>query len=319
MRTNPYADDHPRTRHQKVFKSYSEQLELLESHGMLINDRQLALEYLQRVNYYRLSGYWYPFREVSKPGSPTPERLDTFYPNTRFEDVVALYEFDSTLRITFLEVLAPIELALRTLIGHELGRLHRYAHLMPELLAVPADRPDKYKKWFDDYSRKLSRSTEDFVDHHKKKYGGRLPVWAAMEILDWGSLAHLYEMCPAATKSEIANYCNLTPPQLISWLKGLNIVRNLAAHHARMFNRTYRKPKLPKSLSPVKLRVRFNRSFGMATVALYLDQTLGNEKGHLLFELFENYPEIEPVPIEHTGAPANWWQLPHWNIYSRSL
>ena len=58
-----------------------------------VGDRKRAADVLRRVNYYRLSGYWYPFRQQIGGG-----RVDDFYPGTRLDDVVALYEFDARLR-----------------------------------------------------------------------------------------------------------------------------------------------------------------------------------------------------------------------------
>lgn len=51
----------------KPWKSYEEQLDLLIVRGLVVTDRSKALDYLQRIGYYRLSGYWYPFRERSGP------------------------------------------------------------------------------------------------------------------------------------------------------------------------------------------------------------------------------------------------------------
>lgn len=51
--------------YSKPWLSYNDQLTLLESRGLLITDRAAALEYLERIGYYRLSGYWYAFRERS--------------------------------------------------------------------------------------------------------------------------------------------------------------------------------------------------------------------------------------------------------------
>ncbi|MEV7605794.1 Abi family protein [Paenarthrobacter sp. NPDC089322] len=57
---------------------------------MAIADREAAIEQLQRINYYRLSGYWYTFRRQRPSG-----RDDSFYPGTSFTDVVSLYGFDA--------------------------------------------------------------------------------------------------------------------------------------------------------------------------------------------------------------------------------
>ena len=50
----------------KQFKTYGEQVELLRQRGMRVNDPQHAETLLARLNYYRLSGYWYPMRRFSQ-------------------------------------------------------------------------------------------------------------------------------------------------------------------------------------------------------------------------------------------------------------
>lgn len=69
----------------KAYRTYEEQVDLLAGRGMAIGDRGKAIATLQRVNYYRLSGYWYPFRQ--QVGG---KRVDDFYPGTSLDDVVAL-------------------------------------------------------------------------------------------------------------------------------------------------------------------------------------------------------------------------------------
>ena len=52
--SNPY---------DKPYKSVAEQIALLLSRGMTIAGIPAATTYLERMGYYRLSGYWYPFRK----------------------------------------------------------------------------------------------------------------------------------------------------------------------------------------------------------------------------------------------------------------
>jgi abortive infection bacteriophage resistance protein len=51
----------------KPWKSYEEQLDQLMRRGMQVTDKGRALDHLERIGYYRLSGYWYAFRERSGP------------------------------------------------------------------------------------------------------------------------------------------------------------------------------------------------------------------------------------------------------------
>ncbi|MGV9197176.1 Abi family protein [Arcanobacterium canis] len=306
----------------KVFKTHGEQIALLRSRGMDITDEAAALHVLERVNYYRLSGYWYPFRVPSPDGA---HRLDEFIEGTAFDDVVSLYAFDERLRVATFTVLTPIELALRSMLGHELGRIDPLIHLRPELLGPVArksisDEPSKqYSMWHGRYSKELSVSREDFVAHHRHKYGGQLPVWAAVEVMDWGSLTYLYRLAPSSVRDTLSARAGLTAAQLGSWIKVLNIVRNYSAHHARMFNRVYAlKPRLPKTGTHLTLDAVapvINRCFGQLTLIQYLLKVWDIGDQTLLPEVVATYPNICALPISHLGAPDNWHELPLWNTW----
>ena len=93
----------------KEWITFEDQLELLKRRGLHVDDDAAALGYLRRIGYYRLSGYWYPLREIDHAASTKagrPLRLDTFVPGSRFEDVVRLYVFDKKLRLLALDALS---------------------------------------------------------------------------------------------------------------------------------------------------------------------------------------------------------------------
>lgn len=304
----------------KDFKSHGQQIELLRSRGMHIEDEAAARRALERVNYYRLSGYWYPYRERS---SNDGKRLDGFVNGTSFEEVFALYEFDERLRAGVFTCLTPIELAFRSTLGHELGRIDPLIHLKPNLLGPVARDPGRsaeasriYKKWKRLFDKELSRSREDFVVHHKEKYAGQLPIWAAVEVIDWGALSYLYQLAPLGVRDTIASRIRLTAAQLGSWLRALNIVRNYSAHHARMFNRVYAlKPKLPAEQDVPELvpaANAINRSFGQLTLIQYLLAELGVGDTTILPSILTTYPRTKLLSLSHMGAPTDWNKLLLW-------
>ena len=286
-------------------------MEILAGRGMDMGDRDAAVETLRRVNYYRLSGYWYPFRRKTPSGCE-----DGFYAGTRFDDVVALYEFDVRLRAATFASLAPIELAVRALLGHGLGRIDPCAHLDISKLGPTAQHGDGYSKWVERYKKELGRSHEDFVDHHRRKYGGRLPVWAATELMDWGSLTHLYGFSPRGVQDAVAAECGLSAPQLTSWLKTLNLVRNTCAHHGRLFNRVHAiSPKLPKAGRHPALdaaSAERNRTFARLSLIQFLSDRLGIGRSRILPDVVKSFPAVTIVPISHMGAPGDWWKNPLW-------
>ena len=294
----------------KAYHTYDEQVELLVERGMDVGDRDHAAGVLRRINYYRLSGYWYPFRQQSSTG-----RSDDFYPGTRLDDVVALYEFDARLRAATFSVLAPIELAFRALLGHELGRIDPCAHLNPTLLSPTArDRAgresESYRRWRESYEWKLGQSREDFVAHHHTKYGSKLPVWAAVELLDWGALSYLYGFAPRNVQESIAGVCGLSSPQLTSWLKTLNLLRNSCAHHGRLFNRVHTfTPKLPKVGIHPDLDTatpQWSRTFGQLTLIQFLLDRLELGRMRMLPAVVKSYPRVTLIPLSHFGAERDW-------------
>ena len=90
----------------KPAKSFVEQVQLLQSRGMIVDDVQESIFYLQHLNYYRLSAYWLPFE--------LDHKTHQFKPDTKFEDVLRLYIFDRELRLLVLDGIERIEVSVRS-------------------------------------------------------------------------------------------------------------------------------------------------------------------------------------------------------------
>lgn len=300
----------------KPFLHLDEQLALLLSRGMEIRDLDRAKRDLTKLNYYRLSGYWHTMREVEPR---TGRSLDTFREGTSFELVMALYEFDARLRAAVFNSLSPIELAIRALLGHALGGEHPFAHLDPDRLSALARQPARgrrtetnHDRWLVKYRRALANSREEFVIHHRSR-DAELPVWVAVEVMDWGLLSHLFRLASVSARNAVAEQCELTPPQLESWLRALNVLRNHAAHHARMFNRSFDiKPRLPRGEAFDIVRDVTNRAFGQLTLIRQLDSVLTLHASDSLIEVLESYPDQDLVPFDRIGAPQGWRECTLW-------
>jgi abortive infection bacteriophage resistance protein len=183
------------------------------------------------------------------------------------------------------------------------------AHLDPGKLG-PTARGERYDRWLKGYEFELRQSREDFVAHHHAKYGGRLPVWAAVELLDWGGLTYLYGFAPRGVQDRVADVCGLSAPQLTSWLKSLNLVRNTCAHHGRLFNRVHTiSPKLPRLGRQPDLdavATEWHRTFGQLTLVQFLLDQLQVGRKTLLPVVLKSFPSVQAVPIAHMGAPSDW-------------
>ena len=299
------------TPYGKPWLSMHDQAELLESRGLV--GARSRIDDLAHFGYYRLSGYWYPFRALSPDG----ERLDHFFEGTTFDDVLAIHHFDTELRDTVWRCISHIELHLRVAVGYELGRLGSFAHLDR---AVLDERTANQK--FDQFRKSLAnlqaRSKEDFVQHHERHYEGQMPVWVATEIMQLGQLVTLYEMTPFECRAAIADHFGARADELRSWLKAINIVRNVVAHHGRLWNRAIgMKPQLNRRKQEPLLdhaRASVDRVYGTLAVIAYL---LRHDDRHdLVGQLrhsVEQFPSIRTLSPDMMMLPENWQDLPLWS------
>ena len=303
----------------KPFITIGQQLDLLESRGMLIEDRVVAAHALETIGYYRLSGYSYPFRRSL---THVKDRDQAFAEDTHFTDVLSLYAFDVRLRSTVFAQLACIEIALRTWIGNEVGKIDPAMHLDVMKLGPVAQQVDKrtgktrYETWKEEYDRKLSTSNEDFAKHHRQSCGGELPIWVAVQLLDWGALQTLFSMLPRDVQDAIVASVGVTAREMKSWLNALRVLRNISAHHSRLFNRVFpSKPLLPKAVEVSEVIGNSgpnNRVFYLLSLTQYfLDRFKIGDKTALP-SVLADFPIVPQINILSMGAPMNWKSLGLW-------
>ncbi|OEC49297.1 abortive phage resistance protein [Aeromonas sp. ANP5] len=324
--------------YSKPWLSHREQLNQLQQRGMTVTDEEAALDYLERIGYYRLSGYWYPFRERSgevvllseqgrKPQKVRTTRLvmEGFKPGSRFIDAVELYVFDKRLRLLTMDALERIEIAIRVDISHTLGHLDPFAYLKPEYLFTDFCQKldsktglSEHHAWLASHARLIGRSKEEFVKHNKNRYGLPLPIWVACEVWDFGTMSMLYAGMRPEEQDQIASTYGITNGRVFaSWLRSLNYLRNVCAHHSRLWNRNIAdQPKLPSSSAIPWIAEYEHNEHALARCFLLLRICR-----HLLIHInpnstwpqrmrehLEEFPDLEHLGLNVAGmgAPANW-------------
>ena len=311
------------------------QVELLVSRGLEIDDRDEAERVLRAVGYYRLSGYWYPYRQPSPTGLG---RADDFIAGTSFDQVARLYDFDRRLKLHLLDALERIEIAVRVQVGHVLGRRGgAYAHLVPANLdgrflqpRVVGD-PSRYDEWIRRTQDAQRRSREDFVEHFRARYDGRLPIWAVTEILDFGGVSALYNGLIRADRDEIARELGAfdaagqgNGAALGNWLWVINYLRNVCAHHSRLWNRNMDVQIAPARLQSIGPLARLHggppaqvaRVFGPLCLVMFLlaevcaEDVAARWRDDLL-RLLESAMRGTGRSVREMGFPGDWtgWAL----------
>jgi abortive infection bacteriophage resistance protein len=236
----------------KPWLSLEAQMGRLQDRGVDVGSRAGATAVLRRVGYYRLTGYLYPFRESERyrddRGREHVRICSEYRPGTSIAYAAELIDFDRTLRMLVLDAVERIEVSLRMQIGYTLGARSAFAHrdpanFVPAFVAgEPGARPGEpdtgLGRWLARVQERQNRSDEAFVLHFRERYDGILPIWALTEILELGHLGRLYGALQNDLSTTIANAYSVPTKKIFgSWIASINYVRNVAAHHARLFNR----------------------------------------------------------------------------------
>ena len=288
--------------YNKPALTYEEQADQLLKRGLKA-DRSFLIEILKNVNYYRLSGYWYPFRNF-------PD--DTFLPNTELTTIWRRYTFDRQLRLLILDGIERIEISLRTSLTYEIA--HEFgAFDYQSQSTLPNLNETEFQKLITNLHKEYGKSKEPFSSHFQKKYGDShdcLPIWMITEIITFGTLFTFYRGISKKSLKRIAKLYNLNGPVLLSWVGTLNVIRNICAHHGRLWNRELGyKPILPDQDAWSQLSN--NRIFSVLTIIKYSIDLIAKQSSwsSRLYELLQKYTD---VPSQQMGFPNNWQELTIW-------
>lgn len=297
---------------EKKASSIQEQIVKLKERGLAIEESDNAEHYLSHISYYRLAGYWWPMQ--------ADKELHQFKPNSRFKDVIALYNFDRELRILIFDVIEKIEISLRTKLIYHLS--HEFDPWWFQNIDLFINSSEIIKT-LAAIEEEIERSKDAFIKEHKKKHKNDLrfpPAWKTLELTSFGSLSKLYGNLKNNIKSKdtiAKEYGTANHTFLPSWLQSIAQIRNYCAHHSRIWNKNL--PGRPKLLSnppnPWISDVITESDFQFLYIHLcclkYLLDTIQpcNSFKNNLVDLLAKYPSVDPNAL---GLKINWQNQPLW-------
>lgn len=286
--------------YSKQLISFTDQITLLKQRGLILEDEVRALHLLQNISYYRLSGYWYPLladkqRHIFKPGST-------------FEAAYNIYKFDSELRKLIIAELEKIEVAVRTQTAYILSTQY-HAHWFEDSSLF--SNPVRHTKVLAKIEEEYNRSDEEFITAFKAKYSDHFPPsWMTMEIASFGTLSILYgNLQPGRAKRSIAAYFGLPDTVFASWLHCIVYVRNICAHHSRLWNKILSiRPLMPRSPRNTFIALPASgtqQTYFVLSMIIYLLNTVNPNHSFIsrFKELLNRYPSID---VRAMGFPINW-------------
>jgi len=287
---------------------------------------------LENIGYYRIGGYAYPFL--------TPPTRKVFKPGTTWNQIARIYEFDRELRLLVCDAIERIEVGIRA----RIVSATTMEALPASATALPGAAPVIWgSHWYLDalrfhpkfdhgkfianvekevgvkyapvtHSRILPVGhAEKFIEHYYTKYGNPYlpPFWMVAEVLTLGSLSLLYNgLGDSSLKARIAQPFGLTAKVMTSWLHSLSHLRNICAHHGRLWNRTFSiSPKVPPHLTAtIHAPNRFEGHATLLVEMLHVTAPADNWKARFR-ALIARFPEVDPSAM---GFGPSWtttfWQ-----------
>jgi len=310
----------------------------LAARGLIVPDRDRAIRYLRHIGYYRLSPYTIPFQQ----GRPDHQ----FRSGVQFNDVLDLYVFDRALRLLVMDALERVEVAVRAALTDHMSMTHDDPHWYMnhqhfrdrgthrQLLKIVRSMCDgrllgaaepvglSSAPGHRDAAGDSALIHRSALEHYLTTYGTpeMPPSWLMVETLTIGQLSSTYRnLRQRSDRTAVARSLGLTAPVLESWMQTYVRVRNICAHHGRLWNvglGVY--PVIPTSPSVSWLaddRALPERSMKrLYPVLVSLQSILDSVSPHSgwasrLRDLLDSRP---PMNLAGMGIPAGWSNDDFW-------
>lgn len=292
--------------YSKQIQPFTRQIDILKQRGMVISDENDAEAWLRKVSYYRMSGYWYPLL--------ADRQNHIFKTGSTFEKARMLYEFDSHLRQLVLSYIECIEVAVRTQMAYVMSMAYN-GYWFEDINLF--SHQSKYARTFASIKDEYQRSDEQFVRSFRRKYSDPLPPsWITLEITSFGTMSIIYQnLKPGLPKRDVAAAFGVSDTVFASWLHTLVYIRNICAHHARLWNRTLGvrplMPRRPHRIFITQPTINTQRVYFVLAIIRYWLNIIEPENTMTqdLTTLFSNYPDVYSGAL---GFPNCWQQEPLW-------
>ncbi len=174
------------------------------------------------------------------------------------------------------------------------------------------DDPIKHAEAVADLTKEIRRSKDTFVKHHNRTYDDPAlpPTWMVAEVMSFGALSKWIDnLRHRPDRQAIAKPFVLDERVFTSFAHHVSIIRNIAAHHGRLWNKRFAFTMiLPRSPGQLPVAMRGADQRLLHNTLVMLDHLLsvvapGNEWRRRVVDLITGCPQANPAMM---GFPADW-------------
>lgn len=280
-----------KSRELKRPTTIEEQIEILKSRNVKIENEEYAKNFLKIFNYYFVTGYLHPYK-LSNDKYNFP--------------IVYQIKFDMRLREICMYCIDIIEKGLKTIIAYHFSHNYECGNIAySDSLFFPGYE-EKHKRLMFHYNSLVYNNKDlPFVKHNKEKYD-ILPTWVAIELFTMGNIENFFKILNSNAVKKIEKTIGFPKNKISNWIENIRIFRNMVAHNQRLYN-------FPIMSTPIKAKEykgQTGRIFDYVVVMkyLFLDKEDWNEyvipRFEYIFDDFKNEIDLKCI-----GFPENWKEI----------
>ena len=251
---------------EKTFKTIDEQIEILKSRNIIINDYDKAYKILSKNNYYYLiNGYKDLFIDKAS-------KEEKYIKNTKLEEIYALYEFDKDIKINLLKYLLLIENEIDSYIAYEFSKVYGHKnYLIPNNFNNLNFKNNLIDKFINDVNLEIQyqyKNSNEMIVHYIDKYN-YVPLWVLVRVLSFGKISRFYSLMKPKEQNTISKKYNLRINEFKIILHNLTLVRNICAHDEKLYD-IKMKSRISNNIYHKKLKIESkNGNYQYATRDLF--------------------------------------------------
>jgi len=235
---------------------------------------------------------------------------------TTLNEIIEIMDFDNELRLLVFNAVSILERWVRTDLIYNFSIHFNDAFAYTKYSSYPKQPQYMVDKFIKFIKGEMNHSKEVFVQHYKIRYyqENYLPAWMAAEIMSMGTMNRFYQLMDKNLKSQTVEVFNVHEVVFHSWLNSIRNVRNICAHHNRLWNRDLSFiPKIPKkSIDWSQYKVRNDKKlFLLLSIINYMLKQINCHPSFKseLDTLFIKYRNIRIIKMDF---PQNWGKYNFW-------
>lgn len=290
-----------------------QQLELLKSRNMTIEDEENCARFLSKVSYYKLRGYWIPFELKSSD-------KHSFKAETTLDSIIDIYELDFSLRPLIFKIIGELEISIKANFV-ELANVINIAHIEPN---IPLSHFYLSQSLFSSssYSKNISyllkefesnKSKLVFIDAYKSTYTDPKlpPIWSAVELMTFGDIAKWIRSLDDKRYSDyFAKKMFWQKKHFDNFLFMTTTLRNICAHHGKLFDSIiYGSPLYNQNVIALLNNKRGHKLWNSFVMIIYVLQQLSSNSLPNYIDEFTKIIVKKEHFLMYYGFPKNWLNI----------